>query len=78
MITAEIKVNGNMICHLIAVNEGYKSGVSDECKYRYEVYFPDTKDTQLINGKVTHHRDEGALILIKKIIDSYVQSNKPK
>ena len=69
MITAEIKVNGAMIAHVYAVNQGEASilpEVKDMCFYTYEYYRP---EHTVIRGKVTHFRPNGAAALLKEIFE---------
>lgn len=65
MITAEIRVNAQLVGHVYCVNEG---GTSDGwCTYRYEYYCPD-KET--IKGEVMHFRPNGAAALLKEIFEN--------
>ena len=64
MMTVEIKINGCLIGHIYAVNEGYVNG-----KYRYRFDYYDVGKAELKKGnRVLHKRDDGALVLTKKII----------
>ena len=71
MISAEIKVNGQMIAYIYARNSRFlkiKKGF-DECEYYYEVYTPDAKYVKNITeGFVRHKRSDGWTGLFKKII----------
>jgi hypothetical protein len=71
MLTAEIKVNGNLVYHILAVNEGYKTGITNICKYRYEIYHPDNSGNSVSFGNVEHDRSNDSLTLIKKILDKH-------
>jgi len=64
MLTAEIKVNGSLIAHMYIVNEGSFDG--ENAKYRYEIYHP---DDGIIKGKMSHVRSDGALELIRLILE---------
>jgi len=67
MLTTEIRINGNMIIYLCAINEGPLRGYTDECIYRYELYYPDSKK-KIVHGKITHHRKDEALVLVAQIL----------
>ena len=67
MLTAELRVNCGLIGHIYIVNEkdlGYDT--FNTCQYRYEYY---ELDKEIKRGRVVHDRDEGALELIKKVIE---------
>jgi len=62
MITAEIKINGNLISYLYIVNKEFLPGSLTDCLYVYE-YYEVGKD--LKRGSVIHKRKDGALKLIE-------------
>jgi len=64
MITAEIRVNTQLIGHIYCVNE-----VGDDdgwCQYSYEYYCP---GEGTIKGTVRHYRPNGAVALMKEICE---------
>ena len=70
MLTAEIKINGCMIGHIYIVNEG-ELGTSGIYNYSWEYYKPGSDSPQrvVMSGHTSHTRGEGALTLIKKVVD---------
>lgn len=66
MLTCKLCVNDAMISHIYIVNESERYSQNDIQKYRYEIYEP---DKPLKKGKIEHNYEDGALILIKKIIE---------
>lgn len=83
MISAEIKINGAMIAHVYAVNvthqvpPGALGKLKGQDVYRYEVHSIDSA-VPTRKGGVKHHRDDGALLLIEKVIATAVKKKKAK
>lgn len=79
MLTVEIKVNGALIGHVYAVNEGKKiSGrtlfpITGECAYRWEHYRP---DAGVCTGRLKHRREDGAEALVSKILAAVRKATK--
>jgi hypothetical protein len=64
MITAEIRVNAQLVGHIYCVNTG--NHTNGWHKYRYEYYRP---DGGIIKGEIEHFRDNGAIALVKEICE---------
>lgn len=75
MLTAEIKINGCLIAHVYAVNKGIVPGFHNkgDCNYDIEVIEIGQSDTPLFRTQITHKRQEGATVLIEKILKVYNQ-----
>jgi hypothetical protein len=71
MLSTEIKINGVLIGYLYLhrqpVTMEQAMEVPHEFEYQYEIYEPNTGP--LITGKIKHKYDDGAWILIAKIIE---------
>jgi hypothetical protein len=63
MFTAEIRINGDLICHIQGVNKGCLNG---KYRYHYQKYIPE--GNQLSCGKVIHKRSDGICELVAKIL----------
>lgn len=76
MLTTEIKVNGI----IIGVLSIYNTGVKHEkgTMYQIEAYVPsdDGIGGRIIEAGCIHNRDDGAIILVQKAIDSVVAKMK--
>lgn len=68
MIDATICINGVMVGHIYAHNTGSVTR-SGKCNYDYKIY--DVNKGAVASGVVTHDRENGMFILIKRIIDDY-------
>lgn len=66
MLTSEIRVNGALIGHIYIVNRGEINFDKTRVRYTYEYYEPD--EGRLQKGEVVHNPDDGALMLIDKVI----------
>lgn len=64
MITAEIRVNTQLIGHVYCVNE--EGDPDGWCDYSYEYYCP---GEETIKGTVEHFRPNGAAALMKAIFE---------
>lgn len=64
MLTAEIKVNGELIAHIHIVNESLLE--NNKSRYRYEIYEP---REEVRDGRIDHFRVDGALELIRLILE---------
>lgn len=85
MITAEIRVNGQMIGHIYCINEKRTRGPGRHCdaldegwdegwyEYSYEYYRP---GLHIIKGKVRHFRDNDAAALMKEVFDTIMKGGK--
>lgn len=60
MLTLLIQINGVTIDRIDVVNRGRVSGDIDRHLYEWQ--------TPGANGYVTHHRDDGAAVLIQRVI----------
>ena len=72
MFTVELKINGSLIGHVYGHNEGLVeqphdfSNSNPKSKYKYAYY--GVENQKLINGKITHSRDDGLERLISSIL----------
>jgi len=73
MLTVEVKVNGVIINHFYVVNQQHINEISGH-EYTYTVYFANNRIIK--NGKVTHRQSDGALTLVKKIIEDMEKGQK--
>ncbi len=67
MLTAEIRVDTTLIAYVHIVDE--ESHKMQNSLHRYEVYQPDIGTTP---GNIRHDRKDGALALIRKVIDDAI------
>ncbi len=84
MLTVEIKVNGALIEYLYIVNvtplERQVDRILETEKeikdiYKYEHY---DAGEGTIDGKIHHTRNDGALVLVKKVIDKAIKQRRKK
>lgn len=68
MITVEIKINGMLIGHILAVNEAPIDIDTGRFVYRWEYYQPDKSKT-LLHGVCVHRREDGCEKLLRKILE---------
>lgn len=73
MLSVEIKINGLMIGHIHALNKGIVQG-SLHNKYRFEYYIPGKG--VVAEGTVLHMREEGAEVLVSKILNLVQSPNR--
>ena len=72
MLTADIRVNGILVSYLYIVNEKMEDE-KGRYRYRFERYEP---DSEIVKGEVCHKREDGALVLIKKVIQKIDRSRR--
>lgn len=66
MLTTEVRVNGVLIYHFYIVNQEFINSKIGH-KYSYNVCF--IEKSQNKTGIVTHKQEDGALVLLKRIIE---------
>ncbi|MDO8640252.1 MAG: hypothetical protein Q7R33_01800 [Nitrosarchaeum sp.] len=82
MITVEIKVNGCLIEHIYAKNIAHVSDTDGgpENLYDYEIYrvSKGQKTGEIISGSLTHLYEDGAEVLVQKILQDVKKRNGKK
>lgn len=83
MITVEIKVNGSLIAAVNAINRKFTGKEhptrGPQCEYEWtSAIFPMSLSGPVEThcGKLTHHRDDGAVELIRAICAAHVKAAK--
>lgn len=76
MITAELRINTQLMGHIYCVNEkdipgpdgsrDWNTALKGWCEYSYEYYKP---GENIIKGTVEHYRPNGAIALMKEICE---------
>lgn len=74
MLTVELRVNGNLIGHVQAVNQGYVAGMGDKCNYEYTAMLMETGD--IVRGRLQHERHTGAFELIRRLAQDIGEKSK--
>jgi hypothetical protein len=71
VLTFEIKINGAMIYFCSIINEAPLDigALQDDVVYAYRYGVYDANGCTLIDGKLTHLRSEGALALVRMVMD---------
>ena len=76
MMTAEIKVNGNLIGVLYIHNEGLLERQKVPYVYKYSAIYYEIGDLKMRAVNFSHNRNDGALVCVSKAIGPIIKGSK--
>ena len=71
MLTTEIKINGNLIGYMSAVNRGYIG--DSQITVKYAIVYVSFDEPRVIEFEMPHDRDDGAEVLVFRAIEEIIK-----
>lgn len=76
MLTVEIKINGQLIHYIEALNKGGWTDPSGSTIYEYQVKHVDIAESKVTERQVSHDRSHGALVLAQHMLNNRTKDCK--